>query len=201
MNKNLTTELRLPCVKIPPKPITGFIKENTKEPWVKITEITKFFINIQGYRQNIFVYMVPALLNLVIIGLLWIREDDVIIRPATNILIINSYLLTISIKITPVLSKIKKLTAAPFIILVKGARKCQKPLTVFKTLRKNITKALYLKVIRTSAEIQKLLLAQYYDYLPFFERDMAAELPPYRPGINHISTLEKGENGQKRNPP
>ena len=46
MDKNLITELRLPCVKIPPKPITGFIKENTKEPWVKITEIVKFFINI-----------------------------------------------------------------------------------------------------------------------------------------------------------
>ena len=30
---------------------------------------------------------------------------------------------------------------------------------------------------------------------------MAAELPPYRPGINHIFTLEKGENGQERNPP
>ena len=32
MNKDLITELRLPRVKIPPKPITGFIKENTKEP-------------------------------------------------------------------------------------------------------------------------------------------------------------------------
>ena len=32
MDKDLVTELRLPRVKIPPKPITGFIKENTKEP-------------------------------------------------------------------------------------------------------------------------------------------------------------------------
>ena len=46
MDKNLITELRLPRVKIPLKPITGFIKENTKEPWVEITEIVKFFINI-----------------------------------------------------------------------------------------------------------------------------------------------------------
>ena len=45
MNKDLIVELRLPRVKIPPKPITGFIKENTKESWVTITEITKFFIN------------------------------------------------------------------------------------------------------------------------------------------------------------
>ena len=29
---------------------------------------------------------------------------------------------------------------------------------------------------------------------------MAAELPPHRPGIDHIFTLEKGENGQERNP-
>ena len=44
--KNLTTELPFPRVKILPKSITGFIKENIKEPWVKITEIIKFFINI-----------------------------------------------------------------------------------------------------------------------------------------------------------
>ena len=32
MDKDLFTELWLPRVKIPFKPITGFIKENTKEP-------------------------------------------------------------------------------------------------------------------------------------------------------------------------
>ena len=39
-------ELRLPLVKIPLKPITGFIKENIKEPWVEITKIVKFSIDI-----------------------------------------------------------------------------------------------------------------------------------------------------------
>ena len=139
--------------------------------------------------------MVPALLNLVIMGLLWMREDDVIIRPVTNTLIINSYGLTISIKITLVLLEIRELMAAPFIILIKGARKRQKPLTVFKVLLKDITKVLRLKIIRIPAEIRKLLPAQYYDHLPFFEGGMAAELPPHRLGINHIFTLEKGENG------
>ena len=32
MDKDFITELQLPRVKIPPKPIIGFIKENTKEP-------------------------------------------------------------------------------------------------------------------------------------------------------------------------
>ena len=32
VDKDFITELQLPRVKIPPKPITGFIKENTKEP-------------------------------------------------------------------------------------------------------------------------------------------------------------------------
>ena len=92
-------------------------------------------------------------------GLLWIREDDIIIRPATDTLIINSYGLIILIKIIPVLSEIKELTAAPFIILVKGARKCQKPLTVFKVSLKDITKVLRFKIMRTPVEIRKLLLA------------------------------------------
>ena len=46
IDKDFITELQLLRVKIPPKLIIGFIKENTKEPWVKITEIVKFFIDI-----------------------------------------------------------------------------------------------------------------------------------------------------------
>ena len=46
VDKDFITELRLPRVKIPLKPIIGFIKENIKEPWVEITEIVKFFIDI-----------------------------------------------------------------------------------------------------------------------------------------------------------
>ena len=67
--------------------------------------------------------MVPALLNPVIIGLLWMREDDVIIKPIINILIINSYGLMILTKIILILLEIKELMATPFAILVKGARK------------------------------------------------------------------------------
>ena len=46
MDKNFITKLRLPFVKIPLKPIIGFIKENIKEPWLEITEIVRFFIDI-----------------------------------------------------------------------------------------------------------------------------------------------------------
>ena len=46
VDKDLVTELRFPRVKIPPKLITGFIKEIIKKPWVEITEIAKFFIDI-----------------------------------------------------------------------------------------------------------------------------------------------------------
>ena len=67
--------------------------------------------------------MVPALLNLVIMGLLWMREDDIIIRLTTDTLIINSYGLTILTKIILVSLEIKELMVAPFAILVKGARK------------------------------------------------------------------------------
>ena len=82
-----------------------------------------------------------------------------IIRPVTDILIINSYGLTILIKIILVLLEIKELTVIPFVIMVKGARKCQKPLTVFKVLLKDITKVLRFKITRILIEIWKLLPA------------------------------------------
>ena len=46
MDKDFVMELRLPRVKIPLKPIIGFINENIKEPWVEIIKIVKFFIDI-----------------------------------------------------------------------------------------------------------------------------------------------------------
>ena len=119
MNKDLIIELRLSCVRIPPKFIRALIKENIKKPWVEIKEIIKFSINIEGSRRNIFTYVVPVLLNPVIIRLLWIRKDNVIIKPIINTLTINSYGLTILIKIIPVLLKIKELTAAPFAIWIR----------------------------------------------------------------------------------
>ena len=98
-------------------------------------------------------------------------------------------------KIIPVWLEIKELIAALFIILVKRARKCQKPFTVFKTSLEDITKALHPKVIRTPAELRKLLPAQYHNHLPLFERDVAAELLPHRPIINYIFILQRGKNG------
>ena len=91
---------------------------------MEIIKIIKFFINIYGYKQNIFAYVVPVLLNPVIIRLLWIWEDDVIIRLITDTLIINSYGLTILIKIILVLLEIKELMVTLFIIMVKKAWKC-----------------------------------------------------------------------------
>ena len=123
VDKNLITALRLLRIKILLKPIIGFIKENIKKPQVEIIKIAKFSINIQKYWQNIFAYIVPALSNPVIIGLQWIRKDNIIIKLITNTLIINSYSLIISIKITLILSKIKELSATPFIILIKKAKK------------------------------------------------------------------------------
>ena len=43
-------------------------------------------------------------------------------------------------------------------------------------------------------EIRKLLPAQYHNHLPLFKGDMAAELPPHRPGIDHTFTLKKNKN-------
>ena len=66
---------------------------------------------------------------------------------------------------------------------------------LFKISLEDITKALRLKIIQTPMEIRKLLLAQYHNHLPLFEGDMAAKLPPHRPSIDYIFTLEKSENG------
>ena len=61
------------------------MKKNTKEPWVDIIKITKFSTDIWKYQRNIIIYIMPALWNPMIIKSLWIKEDDIIIKPTTNI--------------------------------------------------------------------------------------------------------------------
>ena len=46
VDKDFITELRFPRVRIPLKPVTRLVKENTKELVVEITKIAKFSINI-----------------------------------------------------------------------------------------------------------------------------------------------------------
>ena len=101
--------------------------------------------------------MVPALLNPAIIGLLWIRKDNIIIKLTTETLIINSHGLKFLIKEIPILLEIRELTVTPFTILIKRAKKCQKPVIIFKVLLKNITKVLQFNIIKTQIEIRKLL--------------------------------------------
>ena len=81
------------------------------------------------------------------------REDNMIIRSIINTLIINSYSLIILTREMLILLKIKELIAAPFAILIKGARKCQKPFTVFKVLLKHIIKVLRFKIIKILMKI------------------------------------------------
>ena len=48
MDKNFIIKLWLPRIKILPKPITNFVKENTKEPGVEISKIVKFLLIFKG---------------------------------------------------------------------------------------------------------------------------------------------------------
>ena len=47
--QGLVTESWFQRVKFLLKPIIRFVKENIKKPWVEITEISKFFMDIYGY--------------------------------------------------------------------------------------------------------------------------------------------------------
>ena len=89
-----------------------------------LIKITPVLSEIKELMAAPFIIVEIWCLTLYLFHRLGIKENDIIIKPVTDILIINSYSLMVLIKITPVLSEIKELTAAPFIILIKGARKC-----------------------------------------------------------------------------
>ena len=86
ISRRFATRNSLQRILITPRPINGFSTDVVSE----IIDIAKIKINLDGYKEETFFYIVPNIVYDIILGLLQIKKNYIRVSPRNNCLYIGS---------------------------------------------------------------------------------------------------------------
>jgi hypothetical protein len=168
-------------IPIAPRPIVGF-NDSTNS---RITEVARMEIDLDGYREDAFFYVVPSLVSYdIILGLPWMRKNDVRLSPKKACLYIGPFNLRVlnTLKEERTTMDHGLVSAAAFTLLVHRQKK-QKNIQVFSASMADIEKALTVKKL---TDPRTKLPSHLHRFLDIFDRTEAEKLPPLRgKGVDH----------------
>jgi hypothetical protein len=186
-------KLNLPRIPIKPK---GLEQINTIiENGIK--EITYFAVNLNGHKQNrVYYYIIPEQKDNVIIGLFWFREKDIILRSSKGRMKIklSETIVRFRNRCTPFkVTIIHRVSAEHMIAVIRRTRKTKDQITqIFTASLQNIEKTLSKFNKKLTDPLTKL--PEYYKHqLDCFKKEIADQLPPHRPGIDHVIPTQTEE--------
>ena len=164
-----------------------------------IAEVAYGNLDIDGHQQDrVFAYVIPDQSEDVMLGLPWIRSEDVRIKTKKGYIEIRSTGTRAKLRnptdrrIDP---KIRHCLSWVMYGLISRARKKSTHSTmVFAVSLADIEKAL--KPKKRSDPKEKLPL-QYHEFLDAFNRQRADQLPPHRPGVDHAIEILKDDHGRE----
>ena len=170
---------KLQRIPITPRPIVGFRDSVNSQ----ITEVAKMEIDLDGHKENAFFYVVPGLSYDVILGLPWMRINDVRLSPKRACLHIGPFNLRVPNTLREQRTADHGLVSAAAFSLLAHRRKKQKNIQVFAASMADIEKALSVKKI---TDPRTKLPSHFHEFLDVFDRTEADKLPPLRgKGIDH----------------
>jgi hypothetical protein len=155
-------------------------------------------IDINGHKDEAFFYVVPGLASYdIILGLPWMKRNDVKLSPKRACLHIGPFRIRVSntSKEDPIPTDHRLISAAAFSLLVHHRRKRQRQrnIQVFSASLADIEKALAVKKV---TDPRTKLPSHYHEFLDVFDRTEADRLPPFRgKGVDHSIELLQ-ENGK-----
>jgi len=206
ISETLHRELNLPLIPIPDRMIGG---PTSTTGGVMIQGVTYAVMEIQGFQQLVYFYVVPLLQHPIILGRPWEVHNQVEDRPHENVIRHGR-----SGKTFTTYGHEKEYNT-PFIKELEGAHhvmsstfaahvnRLHKQLGgnassyIMKFSITDIDKALKPKKIYTISELKELIPTHFHDLLPLFTPTEADKLPPHRPGIDHHIELTKDTNGKE----
>ncbi|CAJ2651960.1 unnamed protein product [Trifolium pratense] len=177
-----------------------------------IQGVTYANVEIRGYSQTIYFYVVPMLEHPVILGEPWMRHNKAYPIPHLNIIrheISGNDIPVLGSEIdTPIVQEIRSaslVTSLEFMSIINRLQnKMNVSTNIFKVSINDIDKAL-LKLSkqdhRSDNELRKLVPEQFHDLIDLWRFDKASKLPPNRPGIDHRIEIKADSKGNKLNIP
>lgn len=203
VSENVATRLQLRRIEIRPMKFKEVVKKENKTHTVR--EAVKFNIDFDGYKRDIWGYVVPGLSEPLILGSGWFRDENASVDWSKQALSLGYMGLDIPLvhnSGSATTQRLLQISAPSFMALSRRIRKKEgkKGLEarVYAASLSDINKALKPKV---KGDPEKLLPPQYRDYLKAFSREDAKTLPPHRPGIDHHTELLKDDQGCEQQPP
>jgi hypothetical protein len=191
----------LPCFPIPPRYLR-VIDGTSESPSIRKVAYFDALIG-NHYQERIFAYVVPNQGYDIMLGLPWFQDQDVVKSPKENRIHIrtsgtrvwNSESENRILNPTsgPGLSKPIPVSAVSFAWLSR-----QPDCEVFSASMADIEAMLKPKV---KGDPKELLPEWAREYLPVFDRILAAKLPPHRHDIDHEINLVTNEKGDEVQPP
>jgi predicted aspartyl protease len=195
ISKSCAKKLQLPRISIPPRSLT---QVNTTSDNA-ISEVTYFSMDIDGHKQQrVFCYVIPYQEDDVILGLPWIRAEDVVLRPQKAKMRIKSSGTNVRLRVKHQDNStgVKCTTAYVFSAIIRRSKKQRGETKVFSASMQDIEKALSkFNKKNNNADVRAKLPLQYQEALSLFDQRLASVLPPNRPGIDHAIELRKDEKG------
>lgn len=190
ISRRFATQNSLQRISITPRPINGFSTDVASE----ITDVAKMEIDLDGYKEETFFYIVPNMSYDMILGLPWMKKNHVRVSPRNECLYIGSP----GLRIPNVRQErqrtidLRAISAAAFSMVVRRQQK-RKDIDVFAASLADIEKALSVK---SPIDPRTKLPPQYHEFLDVFDQAQANLLPPVRgKGIDHGIELIS-ENGK-----
>ena len=191
IDSRFASRQNLQRISVTPRPIVGFNGSTNSS----ITEVAKVEMDLDGYKENAYLYVVPSLVSYdVILGLPWMRKNDVRLSPRKACLHIGPFNLRVpnTLKEERTAADHSLVSAAAFSLLAHRRRK-QKNIQVFSASMADIEKALTVKKI---TDPRTKLPSHFHEFLDVFSRIEADRLPPQRgKGVDHEIELLQ-ENGK-----
>ncbi|KAI0999983.1 hypothetical protein K3495_g8215 [Podosphaera aphanis] len=206
ISESLFEELKLPLIQIPRREVRGASGAMTG---VFIQGVTYAEVEISGFKQVIYFYVVPMLEHPIILGKPWMIHNEAYPVPHLNIVRhgkAKKDVPTLGNETAgPFINELKStslVSGSVFMASVKRLSKQMEDTSSFlcKVSIQDIDKAL-LKLskqhFKSDQELKILIPPEFQDLIALWKPTDAAKLPPHRTGMDHQIELKKDSEGRE----
>jgi len=184
------------------------VSQIEKTPQIQIKKVAHFQLDIAGWEEAIFAYVVPGQDEDLILGQRWLQRQDAVLYAAEDRIELRRPRVTISTLLIARQIEAREISGAAYMTNIQRARKRNLPIMAFSASLREIQKAI--RYAHTSGpDPHEPLAATSLPDMPnwlrpvlsAFDRKKADELPPHRPGIDHAINLQKNLDGTDKTIP
>jgi predicted aspartyl protease len=205
IDEELFQKLNLPLIEIGDRRLKGASGAMGNS---LISGVTYAMLEIHGYTQLVYFYVVPMLDSPIILGKPWMKHNDITVSPRKERLTHGRGGFTMytygNEKETPLIKELREATqvaGSTFGALYTRIRRIQGEKVAESSISAvslaDIDKALQVKKSYTDAELRQVIPKKYHRKLALFSPKKAESLPPHRPGIDHHIEILKDKDGKE----